>query len=550
MADIQTTFSNSLTDAHRKIQDQQFALTRQQSTIEKKDQKIQLLEELVNLLKAQRYHKRSEKFTDPNVKQECFFTEAELNDLNPIEEDEQQEVIEVAAHEKQIRRGKRAKLPSYLPTVRIEHELTAEELKGPDGEVFEKIGEVITQQLDVIPASVQVIENVCFKYAVKDREELGVRQAKIKSQPIPKSIASAGLLAQVAEAKFCHYLPLYRQEQIWASLDVHLPRNSLCRWMMKVGELVSPLVEYLMEEIKLHPHIQADETPVIVLENKENKKTKKNKPPPDEFPDEKRHQGYMWVYSNCNGVVYDYQDSRSGAHPFEMLSEFKGYLQTDAYSGYNAVLALPDIQSVGCMAHARRKFTDIRKAAGKKKKLPVIDRVLNIIGKLYHIESQARKNELSEKAIYQCRQEKALPILKTLYDYLLEIKPKAPPTSLLGKAIAYSLNHWDALCRYTEQGYLSIDNNAAERQIKPFVMGRKNWLFHGNTKGAIAAANLYSLIQSAKLHNLKIFDYLKHVFEQIPSANTPRKLEKLLPQYAKESVQMIKDLTSAKSTIG
>ncbi len=514
--------------------------------IQNKNTHIKILEEKLKLAIAQRYVRSSEKFVfvpdnkTPHI-QDRLFDEVELqqsdedteNNASENIDETTAETIEVPAHTRTVRRGKRVQLPDYLPVVQVHHELSAEALTGPNGETFEKIGEVITKQLDIIPETVQVIEHVCFKYAVKDREELGIKIAPLPKQPIPKSVASAGLLAHVATAKYCYHLPLYRQEKIWESLDVHLPRNSLCRWMIEIGELVQPLIDDLMEEIKLHRHIHADETPVTLVNNK----------PTTNNPSDNSHQGYMWLYANHKGVVYDYQDSRGGEHPENRLSEFKGYLQTDAYAGYNATLSNKNIQSVGCFAHARRKFVDIKKSAGKKAKTPVVDHVLSLIGKLYHIESQAKKNELTEAEIYKERQTKAIPILKKLFDYLLTIKPRTPPNSLLGKAVAYSLNHWDALHRYTEDGCLCIDNNPAERLIKPFVIGRKNWLFCGNIRGAKAAANLYSLIESAKLYNLKVFDYLKFVFEKIPTADTPRKLEQLLPQYAKDVVPKIKDFS-------
>ncbi|MEA2091512.1 MAG: IS66 family transposase [Campylobacterota bacterium] len=338
-------------------------------------------------------------------------------------------------------------------------------------------------------------------------------------QPIPKSIATAGLLAHIAQAKYCHHLPLYRQEQIWSELDVRLPRNTLSRWMMSLGEQSQELIELMMEEIKLHGHIHADETPVTVLEKKGSQSSLN------------KHKGYMWVYTNNKGVVYDYATSRGSEHPAKMLENFTGYLQTDAYTGYDQFES-KEIKLVGCFAHARRYFTNVKKAAGKKKNTPRVDYILKQIGKLYKLEKQYKDSKADEIEIYNLRQQEAIPILEKLQKYLNDIKPRVPPESLLGKAISYSLNHWSKLIRYTDNGILNIDNNPAERKIKPFVIGRKNWLFCGNIKGAKASANLYSLIESAKLFNIKIFDYLKYIFENIPLADTPRKLEQLLPQYA------------------
>ena len=539
MTDLSTQFQEELLKAKEII-------SQQDHTITKQDHTITILEERVRLLLANRFARSSETYVDPNINQGSLFDEAELAELNPddmVADD--QKTIEVPAHKRTVNRGKRIALPDYLPRLRVDHELPAEELVGPSGEIFEKIGEIITEQLDIIPAEVQVIENVCFKYAVKGKEELGIKTAKIPKQPIPKSIATSGLLAHVATSKYCYHLPLYRQEQIWQSLDVRLPRNTLSRWMISMGEQAQELVDYLMEEIKLDGYVHADETPVVVLEKKPpDKNTKQSIKIQNLIQTDKKHKGYMWLYTNSKGAVFDYQTTRGGEHPARMLEEFTGYLQTDAYSGYDQFLSSKTIQLVGCFAHARRYFVDVRKAAGKKKKTPTVDYVCKLIGKLYKLEDLAKDEKMGTSEIYTLRQEKSLPILKKLYDYLIDIKPRVPPKSLLGKAVHYTLNHWTELHRYTDSGILNIDNNPAERKIKPFVIGRKNWLFCGNIRGAKAAANLYSLIESAKLFDLKIFDYLKYVFEHLPLADTPRKLEQLLPQYAQAHVPKMKKLNS------
>jgi transposase len=493
--------------------------TTYQTQIEAYQAQITRLKEQLRLAAANRYGRSSEKYVQENDSQGRLFDEAELAGCQE-ETEEAVTVQQVAGHTRTVKRGKRTVLPAYLPRIRMEHTLPEAELTGPEGEVFVKIGEVVSEQLDIIPAQVQVLQQVRFKYAVKGREELGVKIAPLPGRVLGKSMASAGLLAHVATSKYCHHLPFYRQEYIWSSLDVHLPRNSLCRWMMQVGEALQPLIDYQFEEMKQHGHLHVDETPVTVLDEK------------DKEPDKASHQGYMWVYTNPLGVLFDYQSNRCGEHPQSLLAEFKGYVQSDAYAGYHGLFEDGTKQSVGCMAHARRKFTDVQKAAGKKKQSPVADTVVKLIAKLYKLEAKAKDEALSEQALYELRQREAIPILDTLKAFLLEKYPKTPPQGLLGKAISYMLNQWEALYRYTEAGILCIDNNPAEQKIRPFAIGRKNWLFHGNTRGAKAAAHLYSLIESAKLYNLKVFDYLKYVFENLPQATTPRKLEQLLPVYA------------------
>lgn len=406
----------------REITTQQNEITTSKAMADHQAKRISLLEALLRLERARRYGRSSEQYADPNDPQGCLFDEGELEAcvLEGSVEDEE-ETQEVATHTRTVKRGKRGPLPDYLDRERVEHTLPKSALLGPNGECFTKIGEVITEQLDIVPATVRVIEHVRFQYAVKGLDELGVKIAPLPGQPIPKSIATPGLLAHVVTSKYCHHLPLYRQEQIWAGLDVHLPRNTLCRWVIRLGELVQDLVDYQFAEMKQHRHIHVDETRVTVL-------TEKNKP-----PDKPSHTGWMWVYANHLGVLYDYRSSRGGASPLEMLGDFRGYVQSDAYSGYDALFADSNRTSVGCLAHARRKFTDVQK--GCKKKAPTVNTVLNLMKKLYHLEKQAKVANLSEAAIYEMRQAKAVLVLKQLHDYLKTIGPKAPPTSLLGKAV-------------------------------------------------------------------------------------------------------------------
>ena len=352
-----------------------------------------------------------------------------------------------------------------------------------------------------------------------------MKLAPIVGQPIPKSVASSSLLSHIATSKYCHHLPLYRQEQIWRSLDVHIARNSMCRWMIQVGELLSPLIAMQFKEMKRHGVMHADETPVSVLQES----CKGDKP---------SHQGYMWVYVNEYGVIYDYRSGRGSACVMSMLGDYRGYVQSDGYAGYNELFRTGDRISVGCMAHARRKFVDVHKASGKVKS-GVAWYVLKQMQKLYKLERSAKEGGLDEIEVYRMRQEEAVPILDKLHHYLLDKYPTIPPRGVLGKAIGYMLNQFDSIRRYTESGLLDIDNSVAERAIKPFAVGRKNWLFCGNSKGAVASANIYSMIESAKYYRLKVFEYLKYVLEALPQAKTEEQLRQLLPVNAQHYLPKI-----------
>ena len=506
--------------AAKRIQSLEQELANKDKQLLASESKVLYLQEQLQLARAQRFGRSSEQYVIPN--QLSLFDEGpEI--ITPEEE------IEVPAHTRKTNRGKRKPLPEGLERVRIEYKLDAADLIGPDGEQYIKIGESISEQLDIVPAEVRVLQHVRFKYAVKGKEELGVKTAPITNQAIPKSIASSGLLAHIAQAKYCHHLPLYRQEMIWRSLDVFIPRNSMCRWMLDLGEKCTPIVEELLEQIKSQRHLHVDETTVTVI-NDNNKK--EGKP---------SHNGYMWVYTNDEAVVYDYQSSREGIHPFVKLDDFYGYIQTDAYAGYNQLFKEGERVSVGCWAHARRKFTDVLKSLSKKRKNTHAEGIIKMIGKLYKIEKFCLENQLTHDEKKRYRLEKSKPILDKIKKHLEELQPKTPPQGLLGKAAAYTLNNWAQLTNYLKDGCIPIDNNPAERKIRPFTIGRRNWTFCGNTKGAEASANLYSLIESAKLYNLKVFDYLKFVFENAATAESAKDFESLTPKYAHTNLPKLKE---------
>ena len=267
--------------------------------------------------------------------------------------------------------------------------------------------------------------------------------------------------------------------------------------------------------------IQMDETTVQVL--KEDGKAAQS-------------MSYLWLRRggppDQRVVLYDYDPGRSQQVPKRLLGGFMGYLQTDGYDGYNAVVAQNKLRHVGCMAHARRKFSDAVKAQGKKKKTGKAHRGLALIQKLYRIEKQVRK--LEPEARHDHRQRHARPILDKLRTWLDEALPQVPPTSATGKALNYLHNEWDKLIRYLDDGRLEIDNNGAENAIRPFVLGRKNWLFSNSVKGVKASANLYSLIETAKVNNLEPYAYLRYLFTALPKAETVEAIEALLPGTIKQ----------------
>ena len=226
--------------------------------------------------------------------------------------------------------------------------------------------------------------------------------------------------------------------------------------------------------------------------------------------------------------IYQYHPTRSGQVPLSFLKGYRGYIQTDAYNGYDALGRQAGVDLVGCWAHARRNFVKVVNAKSNKSKTGLADVAIEYIGKLYQIEKQAKENNLTPEEMYQLRQEKAKPTLEEFHHWLLAKVDLTPPKGLLGKAINYTLKYWNRLIRYTEDGRLRPDNNLAENAIRPFVIGRKNWLFNGSPSGAEASSNLYSLVETAKAAGLKPYKYFRYLLEKLPYAEAEADYTNLL----------------------
>ena len=489
-------------------QKQQLLARNEQLSSQNQQYKAQVLtlQEQLNLALARRYAASSEKISPDQYR---LFDEAETDTEIALEDDD----VIVPAHTRK-KRG-RKKLPNTLPRVDIVHELSGNDLICPhDGAVLNEIGEKTSEQLDIIPARIQVIRHIRKQYACKCGQ--CIKTADLPKQPIPKSMASPGLLAHITISKYQDALPLYRQETILRRIGVDIPRATLANWMIRSGILIQPLINLMRDQMLEYDIIQMDETPVQVLKE----------------PD-KRAQSKSYIWLQRGGppaksvILYDYDPGRSAQVPKRLLEGFKGYLQTDGYDGYNAVVAANGLIHVGCMAHARRRFSDAVKAQGRSKKRGKAHRGLTLIRNLYRIERQARKLTASER--YARRQKHAKPIMDDIRDWLDDVLPQITPSSATGQALNYMHNEWDHLVRYLDDGRLEIDNNGAENSIRPFVLGRKNWLFSASVKGVKASANLYSLIETAKANGLEPYAYLRHVFTELPKAETVEAIEALLP---------------------
>lgn len=409
----------------------------------------------------------------------------------------------------------RKRLPEELPRLKVEHDLAEEEKTCSNCQsALHRMGEEITEQLDFVPGKVHVKQHIRYKYACRCCQSVVVT-SPLTEQPTAKGLAGSGLLAAVLIDKYEDALPLYRQEQRWRRAGYEITRSTLCDWVSQCAERLKPIVEAMKKAFLLtSPKIHSDDTPVPVLAKG------------------KTHPGRMWVYAGGNErsppcVIYQYSQTRKQEIPFKFLETYEGFLQADAYAGYDKCYQSGKIIEVACWAHARRKFVDVAQSV----KTPTLaDTALDYIGQLYGIEKTARN--MTDKQRYYYRRYHAKPLLKIIYRWLKKYQAIALPKSPLGQAIQYNLNHWKAFNNYLRHGCLDIDNNAAERAIKPLVIGRKNYLFAGSHQGAENAAVIYSLIQTCKSLGINTFDYLKDVLEKLPST-LMKNIADLFPQHWK-----------------
>jgi transposase len=487
-----------------------------------------ILREKISLLQAKLFGRKTEKklYGIENGQQILLFNEAE--EYNPPKEEMvEEEVAEITVPAHSRKKPGRKPLPENLPAVDVIHDISDEDKVCACGCIKSRIGEEVSKQLEYIPAVIRVIRNIRPKYVCKNCEgveadEPAVSIASLPPMIIQKSIATPGLLAHIMTSKFADAIPFYRQENQFERLGIDIPRSSMCGWAIKVAERCEPLIELLNKDIRSGPIMSIDETTVQVMKEVGRSNTTKS---------------YMWVFLGGDPdkplLSYQYHPTRSGKEIMEYLKGYKGYIQTDGYGGYDFLDTIDDITHVGCWAHARRNFVDVVKASGKRESVKgrtgTAEEAVLYIQRLYAIEKDARERELSFNKIYELRQEKSKPVLIEFKSWLVNKYNQTNPQGLLGKAISYTLNQWDRLIRYIDDGRIRIDNNLTENAIRPFVVGRKNWLFSGTPKGASASATLYSLIESAKANNLEPYCYLRFLFEKIPFASTEDDYKSLLP---------------------
>lgn len=481
------------------------------SQVEEKDKALHHSEQVnqkltyeLALLKHHAFGKRSEQL---NVLQISLLEEVVDADIAAIEA-ELEDLTLTAATPTPKKVPKRTPLPPELPRIEICHDPQSEHYAC--GCQLRRIGEEISEKLDYTPGVFHVERHIRGKWVCDQCETL--TQAPMPAQIIDKGIPTAGLLAQVLIAKYADHLPLYRQEQIFARAGVAIPRSTLAEWVGICGVRLQPLIDALRDLLLDEPVLHADETPVPML-----------------APGKKStHRAYLWAYATTpfaglKAVVYDFSEGRGGQHARDFLGEWRGKLVCDDYSGYKQSFA-NGVTEIGCMAHARRKFVDLH-VAGKSQ---IAGQTIELIGQLYQVEREAQSLRAEERQ--RLRETRARPIADALHRWMLAHREKVPNGSATAKALDYSLKRWAALTRYLDDGGLPIDNNRVENLIRPWALGRSNWLFAGSLRSGQRAATIMSLIQCAKLNGHEPYAYLKDVLERLPTQKASR-LHELLPHH-------------------
>jgi len=468
---------------------------------------LRLMEEQLRLARQRRFGASSEKLSF----QGDLFDEAELE----VALSEVEAQLPDEAPSKPPRK-KREGFSDRLPRIQIHLPLSDEEKAGASKTFFTKVKE----ELDIIPAKAQIIEYWQEKAVFEgENGESVIKAAARPAHPLGKCMASVQLLAYILVAKYADALPLYRLEQILKRYGGSISRTTMANWIIRLDDVFKPLITLLREHQLSGDYLQADETRLQVLKE-DGKPATSDK--------------WMWLIRggppNQPVVLFEYDASRSEDVPLRLLDGFEGVLQVDGYAGYNQVCRDNPITRIGCWDHARRKFVEASKAAPatkKGEKVSKADVAIGKIRKLYKIEDRIKDLDPAQKTVL--RQQLSQPILDDLYPWLQTNSRRVPKDSLTWKAISYTLNQWDLLIGYIEDGRLHISNALAENAIRPFAVGRRNWLFADTPRGARASATCYSLIETAKANGLEPYDYLQHVLSHIAEADTLEQLEALLP---------------------
>jgi transposase len=482
-------------------------------------QKLELLQEQINDLLHRLYGRKSERFENPNqldlLKQigwsEGEEPETKLADLEKVS----------YTRKRPKKRGPKA-IPEHLPRIKVLIDPNeAERVCACCSKDMERVDEVVTEELDIVPPQFRVKQYVQGKWRCHECMNRDLVEP-LPARPIQKGRPSPSLLAYIVVSKYLDHQPLYRQEQIFKRHGIHLARSTMDEWLGQLSQFMLPIVGAMKRRFRAEAYLQCDETPIQALEHEGRGKKKKK-------GNERKKQVrrcYLWAYSIPRGeVIYDVTASRSSRGPCVMLDGFFGTLQTDGYAGYNELFKSGDRLRVACMAHIRRKFKEARHALPER-----VDEILDLIRDLYAIEEDSRETKLDYSERLEIREDKSRPIFTKLKSKIDELAPIPVPKSKLGKAVSYAQGQWSHMERYLDDGLVEIDNNWCEQAIRPTVLGRKNYLFLGSLEGGGRRAKVfYTLLQSAKRIGLEPFEYFRDVLERLPTHSQSR-IDELTPR--------------------
>lgn len=480
------------------------------------------LEERHRLLLHKRFCRSSEQ--QPSGQQHLF-DEAEqtVTETGEADSAEQAQTVKIKEHERKT--GGRKPIDPKHPRIEYRHDIPAEDKQCACGSGLVQIGEETREVVNVIPEQIWVERHIYPKYACHtcegsgDEDKPAVRIAPREPDILPRSIATPSLIAFILTNKFVDHLPFYRQEKRFERIGMAISRQDMSNWTIKAAQKVQPLIDRFSDLIRSGPLIQSDETPVQVLNEQNRKNTSKS---------------YTWVLRggppDAPVVLYHYEQTRGSEYLRRFLQGYAGYVQHDGYSVYKTLAKELSFISVACWAHARRKFHDAAKAT----KAGSAHQAIAYIGKLYATEkalrAQLNAGTITPDEFCRERRKQVEPVLDEFLPWLHKKVDEVVPSSLLGTAVQYTLNEWSSLVRYLDRVEITPDNNAAERAIKTFVIGRKNWLMSGSPRGAAASCAMYSLVETAQQNGLEPFRYLHYVFQKAPYITAPTGWDALLPQ--------------------
>ena len=482
--------------------------------VEKKDERlanfedeVTRLHEMIRDLKRMKFGTKSERWESPE--QALLFNEAESHAKEEPVDNADDIEINVAAHTK--KRGHRRPLPADLEREIVIIDLPDSEKFDDQGNPLRKIGEEVSEKFIYSPAEMKVLQIHRIRYGVDSGDK-----GKIAPPPpsiIPKGIVTSSLLAHIVLQKYGYGLPLYRQEEIFSHMGVDIPRCTMARWIVQAAEALRPIWNILEDWVMASPYVSVDETYTQVL--KEKGRTAQS-------------QSWMWVRCTPSDerkiILFDYDPSRAGAVVKKLFTDYRGVVQCDGYAGYNELEKQDGVTRIGCNMHGRRKFeAAFRVGAKNGKSLGEIG--LGYYKRIYQVETEARGKPADQR--YTIRNEKAQPVWNEFKKWADKTREKVPPKSKIGEAFRYFINEYDYLTGYMKDGTLEADNGFAERAIKSFAIGRKNWLFSDSTAGADASALFYSVLITAKINGVDPYKALVDIFDQVPLASTIEDFERI-----------------------